>query len=352
MIVKLRPSRLEPIFDARPWGVNSLAPLFPEQNNLKEKIGEAWLTGEKCRFADGPFAGSTLGEAWLRMPVEWTGTKLRPAGAFPILVKFIFTDDRLSVQVHPDDEYASQHEKQAGGNGKTEMWYFVSARPRGEILFGLKPGVERDSVRRAIDDATVENFVVRVSANAGDAIFVPSGTVHAIGAGFVLCEIQQQSDITYRVYDYNRRNAAGETRALHVEKAMDVIRFGEQKGGKIEPVTIERGPLSETYLAACRYFAAERWEFSESIPRKTSPEHFDLLISISGHGVIEANGEKIAYAPAQVWLIPAGLGAYQIAPQERTELLRTYVPGNLDEYARLLGERGVSESQLAHLVHK
>jgi mannose-6-phosphate isomerase len=352
MIVKLRPSRLEPIFDARPWGVNSLAPLFPEQNNLKEKIGEAWLTGEKCRIADGPFAGSTLGEAWAQMPVECTGTKLRPQGAFPILVKFIFTDDKLSVQVHPDDDYASQHEKPAGGNGKTEMWYFVSARPRSEILLGLKPGVDRDSFRRAIEDATVENFVVRIPTNARDAIFVPAGTVHAIGAGFVLCEIQEQSDITYRVYDYNRRNATGETRALHVDKAMDVIRFGEQEGGKIEPVTIERGPLSETYIAACRYFATERWEFSESISRKTSPEHFDLLISIAGRGVIEANGEKFAYAPAQAWLIPAALGAYQIAPEERTEFLRTFVPCNLDEYARQLVERGVSESQVAHLVHK
>ncbi|HEY4742679.1 MAG TPA: class I mannose-6-phosphate isomerase [Candidatus Acidoferrales bacterium] len=350
--MKVRPSRLEPIFDTRPWGVHSLAPLFPEQSDFKEKIGEAWLTGEKCRFADGPFAGLTLGEAWPRMPVEWTGTKVRHEGAFPILVKFIFTDDKLSVQVHPDDDYASQHEKQAGGRGKTEMWYFVSARPRSEILFGLKFGVERDSFRRAIDDATVENLVVQVPTDARDAIFVPAGTVHAIGAGFVLCEIQEQSDITYRVYDYNRRNATGETRALHVDKAMDVIRFGEQRGGKIQPVTIERGPISETYLAACRYFATERWEFSESISRKTSLEHFDLLISIAGSGAIEANGEKFAYAPAQVWLIPAALGTYQIVPQERTEILRTYVPASLDQYARHLRERGVNESQLAHLVHK
>jgi mannose-6-phosphate isomerase len=352
MIVKLRPSRLEPIFDKRPWGVHSLAPLFPEQSNLKEKIGEAWLTGEKCRFADGPFAGSTLGDAWAQMPVEWTGTKLRAACAFPILVKFIFTDDKLSVQVHPDDDYASQHEKLAGGNGKTEMWYFVSARPRSEILLGLKRGVDRDSFRRAIDEATVENFVVRVPTNARDAIFVPAGTVHAIGAGFVLCEIQEQSDITYRVYDYNRRNATGETRALHVDKAMDVIRFGEQKGGKIEPVTIERGAISETYLAACRYFATERWEFSESISRMTSPEHFDLLISIAGHGTIEAGGETSAYAPAQAWLIPAALGAYQIAPRERTELLRTYIPTSLDEFAHRLIGLGLTKNQLAQLVHE
>jgi len=352
MIVKLRPSRLEPIFDARPWGVNSLAPLFPEQNNLKKKIGEAWLTGEKCRFADGPFAGSTLGDAWAQMPAAWTGTALHAEGAFPLLAKFLFTDDKLSLQVHPDDEYASRHEKKAGGRGKTEMWYCLSARPGAEVLVGLKTGVTRDSFRRAIGDSTVEDCLVRIPLHARDVIFVPAGTVHTIAAGLVLCEIQEQSDLTYRVFDYNRRNAAGETRPLHIDKAMDVIRFGEQKGGKIEPVTIERGPLSETYLAACRYFATERWEFSESISRMTSPEHFDLLISIAGRGLIDANGEKLAYAPAQVWLIPAALGAYQIVPQERTEFLRTYVPGSLDEYARQLNERGVGESQVAHLVHK
>ncbi len=349
--MKLRPSRLEPIFDARPWGVHSLTPLFPDQNHLGEKIGEAWLTGEKCRFANGPFAGSTLGEVWPQMPVEWTGTSVRPAGAFPILVKFIFTSDKLSVQVHPDDDYASLHERQAGGRGKTEMWYCLSAQPGSEILLGLNPGADRDSFRRAINDATVENCVMRIPAHAHDAIFVPAGIVHAIGAGVVLCEIQEQSDITYRVYDYNRRNAAGETRPLHVDKAMDVIRFGDQKGGKIQPVTIQRGPITETYLAACRYFATERWEFSKPIATTASLEHFDLLICISGRGDFVAGGERFAYAPAQVWLIPAALGAYQITPQERTELLRTYVPASLDEFARELAGRGVSQSQLAQLVH-
>ena len=340
------------MFDARPWGVNSLAPLFPEQINLSEKIGEAWFTGEKCRFADGPFAGSMLGEAWPKMTVEWTGTALPPRSAFPILVKFIFTDDKLSVQVHPDDEYASRHEIEAGGHGKTEMWYCLSARPGSEILLGLKPGVDRDAFRSAIDDATVENCVLRFPAHAHDAIFVPAGTVHAIGAGFVLCEIQEQSDITYRVYDYNRRNATGETRALHVDKAMDVIHFGEQRGGKNRARDNPARPGHGDLFAACQYFATEHWEFSELIATAASREHFDLLISISGLGEFVAGGERFPYAPAQVWLIPAALGAYQIAPLERSEFLRTYVPATLDEFERELAGRGVSQSQLSQLVHK
>jgi mannose-6-phosphate isomerase len=349
--VKPRPSRLEPIFDARLWGVFSLAPLFPDLNDLNETVGEAWLTGEKCKFVDGPFVRSTLGDAWKKMPVEWTGTSLRPDGAFPLLVKFIFTDDKLSVQVHPDDDYASRNEKEAGGRGKTEMWYCLSARPGGNVLVGLKPEVTRDSFRRAINDGSAEDCVRRISLHAKDAIFVPAGTVHTIGAGLVLCEIQQQSDLTYRVYDYNRRDAAGRTRELHIDKAMDVIRFGEQRGGKIEPVTVERGSISETYLAACRYFVTERWELSKAISRSTSREHFDLLILISGRGKIEVGGESVTYAPAQTWFVPAALGEYRIAPEERTELLRTYVPPAPEDFARELLERGVTENQLRQLVH-
>ncbi len=349
--MKLRPSRLEPIFDARPWGVHSLAPLFPDRTNLSEKIGEAWLTGEKCRFADGPFAGETLGEAWKKMPAGWAGESIRRDGAFPILVKYIFTSEKLSVQVHPDDEYAGRHEKQAGGQGKTEMWYCISAEPGAEVLVGLKPEVTRESFYRAIHEGTAETNVERAGMHPGDAIFVPAGTVHTIGAGLTLCEIQQQSDLTYRVYDYNRRDAEGKSRALHIDKAMEVIRFGEQRGGKIEPVKIQRGAISETLLAGCRYFAAEKWEFANAIPAQTSRDHFDLLITIAGRGAIEANGEKIRYGPAQVWFVPAALGEYRIAAEARTELLRTYPPGTLEDFARGLAERGVNASQSARLVH-
>ncbi len=349
--MKPRPSRLEPTFDKRPWGVLSLAPLYPDRTNLSEKIGEAWLTGEKCQFADGPYAGETLGAAWAKMPTEWIGTLIPRGSAFPILAKFIFTSDKLSIQVHPDDEYAALHEAQAGGCGKTEMWYCISAQHGGNVLIGLKKGVTRDSFRRAIADGTAENCVASVPLRAGDAIFVPAGTVHTIGAGLLLCEIQEQSDITYRVFDYNRRDANGRARDLHIDKAMEVITFGDQRGGKIDPVAIERGAISETYLAACPYFVTEKWGFANAISAQTSREHFELLITISGHGAIEAGGESIPYAPSQAWFIPAALGEYRIASESPTELLRTYVPGALAEFARRLRERGVSADQVARLVH-
>ena len=348
----LCPARLEPIFSPRPWGARTLAPLFPEKSNLAEPLGEAWMTGVECRFASGPFAGQKLGDVWPTLPAAWTGTKISAGDApFPLLVKFIFADEKLSVQVHPDDDYAARYEKAAGGRGKTEMWYAIHARPGAEVLAGLKPGVTPEIFKRAIEDGSAEDCLQHVSLRAEEAIFVPAGTAHTIGAGLVLCEIQEYSDLTYRVFDYDRRDAQGHSRELHVEKALQVIRFGEQRGGKIEPARITRDGVTETYFIACRYFAVEKWEFAASIAAAASPEHFDLLIVLEGHGSIQWGSESVEYAPTQAWLLPAALGAYQLAPDERTSLLRAYVPASLDELARNLAAQGVTEAALSRVVY-
>jgi mannose-6-phosphate isomerase len=348
----LCPARLEPIFSARPWGARSLAPLFPEKANLAEPLGEAWMTGLECRFAAGPFAGQKLGDVWRTLPPAWTGTKINSAaGSFPLLVKFIFAEEKLSVQVHPDDEYAARHEQAAGGRGKTEMWYAIHARPGAEVLAGVKPGVTPEIFKHAIEDGSAEDCLQHVPLRAGEAIFVPAGTAHTIGAGLVLCEVQEYSDLTYRVFDYNRRDAQGRSRELHIEKALRVIRFGEQHGGKIQPARIVRGGVTETFFVACRFFAAEKWGFAERAAATTSPEHFDLLIFLEGRGSIQWGSESVEYAPAQTWLLPAALGAYHLAPGERTSLLRAYVPLPFDESARKLAAQGVSDAALSHLVY-
>jgi mannose-6-phosphate isomerase len=328
-------------------------------SNLPEPVGEAWMTGNECRFATGPFAGKTLGDAWPEMPPEWTGTRACPptgrraerGAIFPLLVKFIFAEEKLSVQVHPDDDYASRHEHAAGGRGKTEMWYAIRARPGAEVLAGMKPGVTLDAFKRAIAEGTAEDCLEHVPLRAGDAVFIPSGTAHTIGPGLVLCEIQQHSDLTYRVYDYNRRDAHGRARPLHIQKALDVIRFGEQTGGKIDPLRVQRGPVTQTYFASCPYFATEKWEFAGSIGASAAPEHFDLLIFLEGQGTIAWGQESAAYAPAQIWMLPAALGPFALAPGAPTSLLRTYVPSDPAEFARRLAAQGVPEAQSARLVH-
>jgi mannose-6-phosphate isomerase len=348
--VEICPARLEPVFSPRPWGVRSLAPLFPEMSNLAEPVGEAWMTGNECRFANGPFAGRKLGEAWAAMLPEWTGTRMDRAAGFPLLVKFIFPAEKLSVQVHPDDEYAARHERAAGGRGKTEMWYALRAEPGAEVLLGMKPEVTLEQFRRAIADGTAEHCLERVPLRAGEAVFVSAGSAHTIGPGFVLCEVQQQSDLTYRVYDYNRRDAQGRARELHIDKALEVTRFGKQTCGRLEPVRVERRGVCESHFVACKYFATERWDFSAPARVAGSPEHFDLLVVLEGSGAIRWDSKSTEYAPAQVWLIPAALGEYELAPAARTSLLRTYVPGDSTELKRSLAARGVSDIALSTLL--
>jgi mannose-6-phosphate isomerase len=284
------------------------------------------------------------------MPPEWAGTRLNTGAAFPLLIKFIFSENILSVQVHPDDTYAREHEAAHGGTGKTEMWYAIAAREGAEVLVGLKPGVTAKSFREAIADGSAENCLRRIPVRAGDAVFVPAGTVHTIGPGLILCEIQENSDLTYRVYDYNRVDSSGKPRPLHIEKALAVMNFGEQAGGKLAPCTAADETLRETFLAACRYFATERWEFSMRTEAISSAERFELLIFIAGSGQIECGPEKCAYHPAQVWMLPAALGAYQLAPDNDTSLLRTYVPGNLKDFVSRLRERGIDEGAASRLV--
>lgn len=345
------PSRLEPIFDRRLWGMTDLSPLFPQFHKEESPIAEAWLTGDQCPVATGPFTGRKLGQAWAAMPPEWKGARCRDEKQIPLLVKFLFPGDRPSIQVHPDDAYAGQHEFAAGGRGKTEMWHFVAARPGAELLYGLQKDVTAESFRRAIAQGTVESHVAALPVAAGDTVFVPAGTVHTIGAGTVLCEIQQQSDITYRVFDFNRLGPDGKPRPLHVDKALAVIRFEQQVGGKTTPVRIATPHLTESYLAACPYFATEKWEFDQRTGGVTSRESFELLIFLSGAGVMEYQGESVDYARAQAWFLPASLGPYQLQPREPTALLRTYVP-DLNSFVERLSSLKVSPDRMSDIVFR
>jgi mannose-6-phosphate isomerase len=339
----------------RVWGACDLTPLFPDHAQEEEAIGEVWLTGNACQFATGEFAGRMLGDVWPSLPQEWTGTAMRGLPRIPLLVKFIFPEDKLSVQVHPGDEYAREHEAAAGGAGKTEMWYVVSAREGAAVRVGFQPGVTRDSFERAIADSTVEDCLRSVAVRPGDAVFVPAGTVHTICPGMVLCEVQQHSDITYRVFDYNRTGADGRPRELHIRQALDVARFGEDAAadaGLCVPAQVARGGITKTLYAACRYFATERWEFRQKVSVATSPERFDLLVFLEGRGRIEFAGGHESFGPAEVWLVPAALGAYKLAPETSASVLRSYVP-DLDGLAKHPAESSnASESDWSGVVHR
>ena len=344
------PSRLEPTLDRRIWGMRDLSPLFPELNAEDPPLAEMWFSGPGCRLANGPLAGRELKDAWREMPAEWRGSSCSGDAEISLLVKFIFAGDKLSIQVHPHDAYAAQHEAARGGRGKTEMWHVLHAQAGAELLVNLRPGVTPASFRAAMENGTLENLLARVPVAAGDTLYVPAGTVHTICGGAMLCEIQEQSDITYRVYDYKRKGPDGKERPLHVRQALEVINFGEQAGEKAMPVLRTEHGLTVKYLAACRYFATERWEFEGRVGAVTSRESFELLVFLSGTGQLEWSGQQQPFAPNQVWLLPASLGAYQLAAAEPTTLLHTRVP-DLDAYCLRLDGLRIPREEWSRVVH-
>ncbi len=342
--MKPAPQRLEPIFSPRIWGARSLAPLFPEKSDLAEPLGEAWLTGLDCKIATSEFRGKTLRDAWRAMPSDWRGTQFVAGEDFPLLVKFIFPKDMLSLQVHPDDAYAAVHERAAGGRGKTEMWHIVSADPDAHILLGLKPGVDKRQFLAGLENHTLESLFESYEVRSGDTIFVPAGTPHAIGPGMIVCEVQEYSDLTYRVYDYGRVDSQGRPRDLHVDKAMQVTNFGPTVAGKTSryPLPVEDG--ERQLLAACRYFAAERWEAPSPVSVELDPGRFELLVILSGAGILRAPGFAFPCCAGECWFLPASLREYGLAPfNGPATLLRTFVP-NLRNLREL---QGAAHSQSA-----
>jgi len=163
--------------------------MYPEKTNLAEPLGEAWLTGVNCKIASGPFQGKTLGEAWSAMPAEWRGTRLVSCKDFPILVKFIFPQDKLSIQVHPDDAYAAAHEQAAGGKGKTEMWHAVSSEPSANLLLGLRQGIDKKKFLDAMKEDSLEDVFQSHPVSAGDTFFVAAGTPHAIAPPLIFRDV-------------------------------------------------------------------------------------------------------------------------------------------------------------------
>ncbi len=320
------PTRIEPIFSPRLWGARSLAPLFPEKSNLKEPLGEAWLTGVDCRIASGPFAGKSLGAAWAEMPVEWRGSRIASEVSFPLLVKFIFPTEKLSLQVHPDDAYAAAYEQAAGGRGKTEMWHAVSALLGAQLLLGLKPGVNEEKFREGLASHTLEDLFEVHTVQTGDTFFVPPGTAHSIGPNLIVCEVQEYSDLTYRVYDFARVDARGKLRELHVEKALQVMNFDKRASGRVPPLLLSTEGARRSLLAACRYFATERWECSVKCEIPVDPERFELIVILEGAGSFVWADSGARYRRSECWLVPALQGHVEVLPEAATSLIRTYVP--------------------------
>jgi len=317
-----------------------------------EPIGEAWLTDVLCRIATGPFAGKTLGEAWSEIPPEWRGERCAAMRDFPLLVKFIFPTDKLSIQVHPGDQYASVHEVAAGGRGKTEMWHAVSAEPDAKLLLGLKPGVTKPEFEAKLGSHSLEDLFQEISVQQNDTFFVSAGTPHSIGPGVVMCEVQGYSDLTYRIYDYGRVDSQGRPRQLHIEKALQVIEFNGSRHGKVPSVNWGPENIKVWPLVACRYFATYKFQFDKYIVSTSHRAAFNLFVFLAGNGELVWDGGRVPYQRGECWFIPAALERCEFLPDVETTLLRTHVPDptNLDELRDQLRQSGISDEQISRVI--
>jgi len=313
-----------PGFDPRPWGTQDLSPIYPN-HRFEEKIGEAWLSGDDCKVANGPFTGKTLAQLSEQYQRELVGEAARDARRFPLLLKFLFPHEKLSVQVHPDD---AQAVRVGQPWGKTECWYVVHAKPGAQIALGLLPGVTAAQLEEAIHQNRAEEVLNWINVFAGDMIYVAGGTVHTLGPGSVIVETQQQSDTTYRLYDYGR------PRELHLRDGMAAVKEKVKSGKVLRPAPTESasGKSRRSRLVAAPYFVVEMFETKEPLSLATrddsNKKSVQILVAVEGCGVIEVPGaEPVTLAKGDAVIIPASFGEFAIRPQWTLEFLRAFVPG-------------------------
>lgn len=285
--------RLEPAFKDNLWGGTRLRDVYGKRCNY-EVIAESWeLSTHKAGqsiIATGKSRGLMLGEYIARFGREILGWKCEPYERFPLLIKFIDSRQSLSIQVHPGDDYALRKEEDYG---KNELWYIVDCEPDSYLYCGFSKDTDEEEVRRRIGDGTLTDILNQIPVKKGESYFIETGTVHAIGPGVLVCEIQQSSNVTYRLYDYQRRDKYGELRELHVDKAMEVVNFG-------------RKDMEATNTMECKYFSVEKWELSKETTFILDDSSFRAFVILEGEGTVEVGAEALAYRAADCFFVPAG----------------------------------------------
>ena len=313
------PLLFEPSLHVKVWGGRAMEHYLNKLLPPNEPVGESWEIYSGNRIANGEFSGLTVGELTAQFPNEILGTFPATDG-FPLLIKFLDAQDWLSVQVHPDDALALELEGEP--RGKTECWYILDAAPDAEIIYGFSAQVSEDEFREAIISGKAREYLQFVPVKAGDFVNVPAGTVHAIGPGIMLYELQQTSDTTYRLYDWERVGLDGKPRELHIEKGLQCSRF-EVNSAAISKQIIENMAegISIVSLLRGKYFGLDTISISQQLWLNTELTTPHLLSIISG--AIEIRGEftSVRLECGQSALIPAKIGEYLLNPIDEATLL-------------------------------
>ncbi len=326
--MKKYPLLMRPISKEILWGGDKLKKEYAKTAPF-EKIAESWeLTVRNdgmSVIANGPYAGMSLEKYISLGRTEILGTNCKKYDRFPLLIKFIDAADNLSVQVHPDDAYALPNENEFG---KTEMWYIMDAEPGAKLVYGLAEGCTLDEFAEAVKEGCVEEKLNYVEVHRGEVYFIPSGQVHAIGAGILIAEIQQNSNITYRVYDYNRRQSDGSLRQLHTEKALDVINIRTDEEIEEIRLALTKTSVKKKYetLCECEYFTSRKYSTSKenvAVIHVDDTSFVSILVLESEDGHLEMVDEILPLHRGDSYFIPAGKSDVRIAG--KSEIITTKI---------------------------
>ena len=323
---KLYPLKFTPILKSTIWGGNKLSSVLNKPNQGYEPIGESWeISGVKNNIsvvANGSLKGNSLTDLIQTYQADLLGAKVfeKFGQEFPLLIKFIDANQDLSIQVHPDDKLAKERHNSFG---KTEMWYVVDAEERATLISGFKKATDKEEYLSYFNSGKLTKLLNYEEVEKDDVYFLPAGRVHTIGKGLIIAEIQQTSDITYRIYDFDRVDKDGNTRQLHVEEALDAIDFNFYNDYK----TLYNKEEEDSLLVKCNYFTAHRLLLNDTTIRDySSIDSFVILMFLEGSGVIEYSDNSFSYVKGDTFLIPAMVEGLSVRPDLTSKLLEVFIP--------------------------
>lgn len=321
--IRRRPIKFTPLFKEKIWGGHNLASILSKKLP-SGKIGESWEISALKPDVSVSIENESLDNIIKSDPVQILGERLAN-DEFPLLYKFIDANDNLSIQVHPDDTISNG----ITVKGKTECWYIVDAKPDAKIIVGFKKDVSADNVKFAIEEDTLSDYLDMIPVKKGDVLFIPAGTVHAIMAGTLIYELQESSDITYRLYDWGRLDNLGKSRELHIEDSINVLNFHADKNYLVKPIKkIEENFYTVSLRAGCKYFNLEEWELKDEsfvfLPQK---DVFTILTLIEGKITLKIEDNELICNIGETVLIPAACqGNVSIEWNNNARFLYSYVP--------------------------
>ncbi len=314
---------MQPALHTKPWGGRQLETVLHKSLPTDEPYGESWELHDTATVANGPLAGRTLGDVLREYGHDLVGPDNDPAVGFPLLAKFLDAAEWLSIQVHPNDEQARELDGEP--RGKSEAWYILRAQPGAQLIMGVQPGTPADSLAQAIRNNRLERLLVYADVQPGDVLPVTPGTVHALGPGLLIYEIQQSSDLTYRLYDWGRLGLDGKPRPLHVEKSLAVANLDSlppikhTAGNNMPVVDIVQTPYFTTLLHQMNPRNGTR------IILDTQGRQFHILTCVEGQTTVEAGDALLDIPMGQTALIPACVGRYTLTGTAR--ILRSFQTG-------------------------